>query len=93
MAEILSSCNSRSEIESKLADYARIGTRECWVVSSQARTVEVLQLDGTEWRDHSIRGVSEEVETTVTDQAQIACRRHHSGSIALSTPYRLETRR
>ena len=57
VAEILSSGNSRSEIESKLADYPGIGARECVLVSPQARTVEVLQLDGNERRGLSIWGV------------------------------------
>jgi Uma2 family endonuclease len=56
VVEILSQSNSRADIESKLADYARIGVRECWLVAPQGRTVEVLELDAAEWRRLSIRG-------------------------------------
>jgi Uma2 family endonuclease len=42
--EILSSSNTRRELEGKLQDYQRIGVREAWVISPQARTLEVLQL-------------------------------------------------
>ena len=65
VVKILSPSNSRAEIESKLSDYAEIGVRECWLVAPQGRTVEVLQLDGGEWKRLSIRGVGEDVETVV----------------------------
>jgi Uma2 family endonuclease len=47
--EVLSPGDTRKEMEKKLTDYARIGVRECWFVSIEAETVEVLQL--------SIKGV------------------------------------
>ena len=65
VVEILSLSNSRADIESKLSDYARIGVRECWLVSPQGRTVEILQLNAGEWKRLAIRGVGENVETTV----------------------------
>ena len=49
VAEILSPGNSRGEIEEKLADYARLGVRECWLISPEARTVEVLALAEDAW--------------------------------------------
>ena len=63
VVEILSPSNSRRDIEAKLADYARIGVRECWLVAPEGRTVETLQLDGGEWKRLAIRGVGENVET------------------------------
>jgi Uma2 family endonuclease len=42
--EVLSPANTRRDIEEKLQDYQRIGVREAWVISPQARTLEVLQL-------------------------------------------------
>jgi len=45
LLEVLSPINSRREIERKLADYASIGVPEVWVVSPEARTVEVLHLE------------------------------------------------
>ncbi len=43
VVEVLSPENTRREIQDKLADYARIGVREIWLVSPEAQTVEVLQ--------------------------------------------------
>ncbi len=42
--EVLSPSETRRTIGEKLADYQRIGIRECWLVSSEAETVEVLNL-------------------------------------------------
>ena len=44
MVEVLSPRNTRREFEEKLRDYASIGVSEVWVVSPEARTVEVLHL-------------------------------------------------
>jgi Uma2 family endonuclease len=44
--EVLSPANTRREREEKLGDYANIGVPEVWVVSPEARTVEVLCLQG-----------------------------------------------
>lgn len=63
--EILSPSNSRGEIEEKMSDYARIGVRECWLVSPQGCTVETLQLDSGEWKRLAIRGVGESIEALV----------------------------
>jgi Uma2 family endonuclease len=45
VAEVLSPANSRRERERKLADYASLGVPEVWVISPEARTVEVLHLE------------------------------------------------
>jgi Uma2 family endonuclease len=65
VAEILSPSNSRSDIEEKLSDYARIGVRECWLVSPEARTAEVLRLDDGKWSRLFIRGAGEDLESAV----------------------------
>ena len=65
VVEILSPSNSRGEIEGKMSDYARIGVRECWIMSPEGLTVETLQLDSGEWKRLAIRGVGEDVETVV----------------------------
>ena len=65
VVEILSRSNSRRDIEEKLADYARIGARECWLAAPEGRTVETLLLEGGEWQRLAIRGVGEKVETVV----------------------------
>jgi Uma2 family endonuclease len=45
LVEVLSPANNRREREEKLADYAAIGVPEVWLVSPEARTVEVLYLE------------------------------------------------
>ncbi len=60
--EILSPSNSRSYIQNKLADYARINVLECWLASPEAHNIEVLRLEGGEWRRAYIRGAGERLE-------------------------------
>src|ERR1022692_472599 len=45
LVEVLSPSNTRREREEKLGDYAALGVPEVWVVSPEARTVEVLYLE------------------------------------------------
>ena len=42
--EILSRHETRRMRRDKVEDYSRIGVKECWIVSPQAQTVEVLHL-------------------------------------------------
>ncbi len=46
MVEVLSPSNTRRDLEGKLADYRAIGVRECWLVSPEAETLEVVSLSG-----------------------------------------------
>ena len=64
-ADILSPSNTRSDIESKLSDYGSLGVDECWLVSPEARTVEVLQLEEGAWNRLFIRGLGDQVESVV----------------------------
>ena len=70
--EILSPGNNRGEMEGKLSDYARIGVRECWLMTPIGYTVETLQLEDGEWRRLAIRGVGENVETAVLRGLELA---------------------
>ena len=65
VVEILSPSNNRPYIQSKLADYARIDVRECWLLSPEAHTVEVLRLEEGHWRRAYIWGVGERIESVV----------------------------
>ena len=65
VVEILSPSNSRSHMEEKLADYARLEVRECWLVSPEARSVEVLQLVEGAWQRLSICGLGDDVQSGV----------------------------
>ena len=44
VVEILSPSDTKSVLSGKLRDYRRVAVRECWVVSPEAQTVEVLRL-------------------------------------------------
>ena len=46
IAEVLSPANTRAERAEKLRDYEALGVPEVWVLSPEARTIEVLQLHG-----------------------------------------------
>jgi Uma2 family endonuclease len=53
LVEVLSPANNRRELEEKLNDYAAIAVPEVWVISPEARTVEVLYFeDGSLHRTH-----------------------------------------
>jgi Uma2 family endonuclease len=57
VVEVLSPSNTRRDIEAKVQDYQRIGVKECWLVSPEAETVEVLNLAGGEATAVGIVGV------------------------------------
>jgi len=63
--EILSPSNTRANIEGKLADYALIGVKECWLVSPEARTVEVLTLAEGKWQRASLHGLGDSIQSSV----------------------------
>lgn len=44
VVEVLSPSESRAVRADKIADYCAIGVNECWVVSPEAETIEVLRL-------------------------------------------------
>ncbi|MBM3941837.1 MAG: Uma2 family endonuclease [SAR202 cluster bacterium] len=57
IVEVLSPSNSRRDIEDKLQDYRAVGVRECWLVSPEAETIEVLHLTPQTTETASIFGV------------------------------------
>ena len=65
VVEILSPSNRRSDIESKLADYAALGVGESWLLSPQAETVEVLSLVDGSWIRRNIHGHGDRIESQV----------------------------
>ena len=65
VVEIISPSNTRAEIDGKLADYASINVRECWLVYPQIHAAEVLLLEGGQWHRAYIRGTGERLESTV----------------------------
>jgi len=65
VVEILSPSNTRADVESKLADYSRLGVPECWLVSPEARSVELLALTEGSWRRISLCGLGDQVRSNV----------------------------
>jgi Uma2 family endonuclease len=65
VVEILSPSNTRTSMEAKLADYSRLGVRECWLVSPEARSMEVLELSQGNWQRLSMYGLGDQVQSNV----------------------------
>jgi Uma2 family endonuclease len=65
VVEIIWPSNTRAEIDNRLADYASINVRECWLVYPQLHAAEVLRLENGEWRRVYIRGAGEFLESEV----------------------------
>jgi len=63
--EVLSPTNSRRETADKLEDYRAIGVRECWIVSPEAQTVEVMRLSPEEIHTLGIFGTGMTVRSEV----------------------------
>ena len=65
VVEVLSPSNTRRDIAEKLGDYRQIGVLECWLVSPEAETVEVLELSGGSATSRGVFGVDDEVQSQV----------------------------
>ena len=65
VAEVLSPSNTRRDIESKLEDYRQIGVKECWLISPEAETIEVLRLSAGEAVTEAIFGVDDTLRSEV----------------------------
>jgi Uma2 family endonuclease len=65
VVEVLSPSNTRRDIAEKLGDYRQIGVLECWLVSPEAETIEVLALSSDVATFGGIFGVDDEVQSQV----------------------------
>jgi len=65
VVEILSPSDTRRVQQAKLTDYASVGVDECWLVSPEAQSVEVLRREGTGFVPVAIYGQGQTV-TAVT---------------------------
>jgi len=72
VVEVLSPANTRSDVEGKLEDYRQVGVQECWLVSPEARSVEVLELGEGEWRRVGIFGLGDQVQSQVLSGLALA---------------------
>ena len=65
VVEVLSSSDTRKGIQEKLADYQKIGVQECWLVSPEAETVEILKLESDSVERLGIFGIGDEIRSEV----------------------------
>ena len=59
--EVLSPSDTKKVLAGKLADYQRIGVKECWLVSRETRSVEVLRLSARQSERAGLYGLGETV--------------------------------
>ena len=65
VVEVLSPSNSRREIQSKLRDYRQVGVYECWLVSPEAETVEIIDLAGVDAATTAVFGVEDTLQSSL----------------------------
>jgi Uma2 family endonuclease len=61
--EVISKHETRRSRADKIEDYRRLGVKECWIVSPQAQTVEVLRLSPEGMRTVGIFGTGMQVQS------------------------------
>jgi Uma2 family endonuclease len=71
VVEISSPSNNRAAMEAKLADYSRLGVRECWIVSPDGGTVEVLELSEGRWQRLDIYGLGDTLRSQVLEGLEL----------------------
>ena len=71
VVEVLSSSDTEKVLSGKLADYQRIGVKECWLISREARSVEVLQLTKEQSQSLGHFGLGETIQSQVLPDFQL----------------------
>ena len=61
IVEVLSPSDTKKVLTGKLTDYQRIGVKECWLVSRETRSVEVLHLSARKSERVGFYGLGETV--------------------------------
>ena len=69
--EVLSPGETRPDVLAKLEDYRAIGVRECWLVSPEAETVEVLRLGPAGWERDGLHGRGDQVRSVVLPELHL----------------------
>ena len=69
--EVLSTSDTEKVLSGKLSDYQRIGVKECWLVSREARSVEVLQLTKEQSQSLGHFGLGEAIRSQVLPDFQL----------------------
>jgi Uma2 family endonuclease len=69
--EVLSPSETRRDVADKLADYRGIGVQECWLVSPEAQSVEVLHLNKETEHRVGLFGIGDTVQSEVLPELQL----------------------
>ncbi len=69
--EILSPTNTRRDLAERLHDYQRIDVREAWVISPEARVVEVLQLSPERIERSGLYGLGDAIVSPVLPELRL----------------------
>ncbi len=72
IVEALSPSDTKKVLAGKLTDYQRIGVKECWLVSREARSVEVLRLSAEKSERAGFYGLGEIVHSEVLIDLRLA---------------------
>ena len=65
VVEVLSSSDTPKIIREKLADYQKIGVCECWIISPESETVEVLSLTSNTTARITFGGIGDRIKSRV----------------------------
>ena len=71
IVEVLSPSDPKKVLTGKLTDYQRIGVKECWLVSRETRSVEVLRLSAEKSERAGLYGLGEIVHSEVLIDLQL----------------------
>jgi Uma2 family endonuclease len=71
VVEILPPTNTRRELAEKLHDYQTIGVREAWVVSPEARIIEVLQRSPAHIERAGLYGLGDAIVSSVLPELRL----------------------
>ena len=72
VVEVLSASDTEKVLSGKLSDYQRIGIKECWLVSREARSVEVLRFTKEQSQSLGHFGLGETIRSEVFPDFQLA---------------------
>ena len=71
VVEVFSASDTDKVLSGKLSDYQRIGVKECWLVSREARSAEVLQLTKEQSQSLGHFGLGETIRSQVLPNFQL----------------------
>jgi Uma2 family endonuclease len=70
-AQVLSPSNNRADLNEKLADYYRLGVSECWLVSPEASSVEVLVRGEADWQRLGLYGLGDTIRSGILEGLEL----------------------